>query len=357
MTELFGVRILMNPWVMLSLILLATVILAFLINAAVLWALKRIAQKTSTELDGRISRLLQRYLFPLLIVGGLIIILDAVPLPPKVLRATQRLLALSGILLAIFLLSKAVLLILRNEESRYEALRNIKGPIEILTKILFIAIGGMIILDNLGISLTPILTTLGIGSLAVAIALQDTLGNFFAGLYIKADRPVELGHYVRLESGQEGFVDHIGWRSTQIRTLQNNTVVVPNSKLAQTIITNYDLPEERMALLIPIGVSYDSDPQRVEEILVDEAKKAVGEVDGLLGDPGPFVRFIPGFGDFSLNFTLICQVRRFADQSPVQHELRKRIFKRFAKEGITIPFPTRTVYHKAEAEDPHAKES
>jgi small-conductance mechanosensitive channel len=95
-----------------------------------------------------------------------------------------------------------------------------------------------------------------------------------------------------LESGQEGFVDHIGWRSTQIRTLQNNIVVVPNGKLAQTIITNFDLPEERLAILIPVGVSYESDPQRVEEILLDETRKTVGEVPGLLGNPEPFVRFI-----------------------------------------------------------------
>jgi small-conductance mechanosensitive channel len=161
----------------------------------------------------------------------------------------------------------------------------------LVTKIILIAVGGMIFLDNLGISLTPLVTTLGVGSLAVAIALQDTLGNFFAGLYI-------------------------------------------NSKLAQTTIVNFHLPQKRMALHIPVGFSYDSDPQTVEDVLVDEAKKAVGDVDGLLGQPEPFVRFIPGFGDFSMNFTLICQVREFADQYWVQHELRKRIFKRLQREGM-----------------------
>lgn len=338
MTELLSSRVLTNPWVVLPLLIVAAAILAYLVSGVTLWVLKRAIQKSSKEIDNRVYRLLGSYLFLFLMIGGLLIIVDTVPLPPKILRAAQRLLALTGIVLSVFLLTRAALLILRNIESRYEAMGNIKGPIELLTKIVFIVVGGMIILDNLGISLTPIITTLGIGSLAVAIALQDTLGNFFAGLYLKADRPIEEGHYVRLESGQEGFVDRIGWRSTQIRTLQNNTVVVPNNKLAQTIITNFDLPEERMVLLIPVGVSYDSDPQRVEEILADEAKKAAGQVQGLLADPEPFVRFIPGFGDFSLNFTLTCYVRRFVDQFLVQHELRKRIFKRFEKEGIQIPF-------------------
>ena len=338
MTDLFGVKIFMNAWMILPLLILATVILAYLISSVTLWVLRRAEQRSPIGLDQRIYRLLESYLFPFLVVGGLLLIIDAVPLPLKVLRAADRFLVLSGLVLSVFLLTKAALLILRSVGARYEAMANIQGPIETLTKIVFVAVGGMIILDNLGISLTPIITTLGIGSLAVAIALQDTLGNFFAGLYLKADRPIEMGHYVRLESGQEGFVDRIGWRSTQIRTLQNNTVVVPNNKLAQTIITNFDLPEERLALLIPVGVAYDSDPQRVEEIVLDEVKKAVGEVEGLLGYPEPDVRFIPGFGDFAMNFTLTCHVRKFVDQFLVQHELRKRIIHRFRKEGIQIPF-------------------
>ncbi len=338
MTDIFGVKILIPPWVGLSLLLLATVILAYLISSVALWLLRRATPELSTEADNRFYRLLKSYFFPILILGGLWFVVDAFPLPPKVLRATDRLLALSGLVLLIFVLSKTALMILRHIGARYQAMANIQGSIEILTKIVFIAAGGMIVLDNLGISLTPIITTLGIGSLAVAIALQDTLGNFFAGLYLKADRPIETGHYVRLESGQEGFVDRIGWRSTQIRTLQDNIVVVPNNKLAQTIITNFDLPEERMAISIAVGVAYDSDPQRVEEILLDEVKEAVEEVEGLLRYPEPYVRFIPGFGDFSMNFTLTCYVQRFVDQFLVQHELRKKIFKRFQKEGIQIPF-------------------
>jgi small-conductance mechanosensitive channel len=349
MTEFLGVEIPLTPWVLLPLVLLAVVILAYLSNAFILWVIGKVLQKFSLEIGQRISRPLELYLFPFLFVMGLLFIEDEVHLPVKILLATNRFLTLIGILLAIFLLAKASLIVLRNLESRYAAVNNIKGPIEVFVRILFIAVGGMLILDNLGISLTPIITTLGIGSLAVAIALQDTLGNFFAGLHLKADRPIEPGHYVRLESGQEGFVERVGWRSTSFRTLQNNTVVVPNSKLAQSIITNLSLPEERITVSIPIAVSYQADPQKIEEILLDEVKRAVPETEGLLDHPEPAIRFIPGFGDFSLNFTLICHVRRYADQGGVQHELRKKILKRFEKEGIEIPFPIRTVYLKGEA--------
>ncbi len=209
-------------------------------------------------------------------------------------------------------------------------------------------IGFLIILSVLGISITPLITALGVGGLAVALALQDTLANLFAGIHILVEKSVRVGDFVKLETGQEGYVEDITWRTTRIRMLPNNMVIIPNSKLAQSIVTNYYLPEKRMSLLIPVSVSYSSDPERVEKILIEEAKKAMSEIPGLLGEPEPIVRFIPGFGESSLDFTLICQVREFVDQYPVQHELRKRIFKRFKEEGIEIPFPQRTVHLREE---------
>lgn len=211
-----------------------------------------------------------------------------------------------------------------------------------------LVIGFLIILSVLGISITPLITALGVGGLAVALAFQDTLANLFAGIHILVEKSIRVGDFIRLETGQEGYVEDVTWRTTRIRMLPNNMVVIPNSKLSQSIVTNYYLPEKRMSLLISIGVSYSSDPEKVEKILVEETKKAVGEIPGLLGEPEPFVRFIPGFGDSSLDFTLICQVREFVDQYLAQHELRKRIFKRFKEEGIEIPFPHRTVYLREE---------
>ncbi len=215
--------------------------------------------------------------------------------------------------------------------------------------------GALVLLNTLGISITPILTALGVGGLAVALALQGSLANLFAGIHILVEKPIHVGDYIKLESGQEGYVVDIGWRTTRIRMLPNNMVIVPNAKLAESIVVNYHLPEKRMSVLIPIGVSYKSDPAQVEAILVEEATRAVGEVQGLLAEPAPFVRFIPGFGESSLDFTLIVQVNEFVDQYLVQHELRKRIFARFQKEGIEIPFPQRVVHvHTSAVEVPTA---
>ncbi|MBI3814236.1 MAG: mechanosensitive ion channel [Nitrospinae bacterium] len=219
----------------------------------------------------------------------------------------------------------------------------------ILKGVIFV-LGGLIILSVIEISITPFITALGVGGLAVALALQDTLANLFAGIHILFEKTIRVGDFIKLETGQEGYVDDITWRTTRVKMLPNNMVIIPNSKLAQSIVTNYYLPEKKMALTIPVSVSYSSDPENVEKILVEEAKKAVGEVPGLLKDPEPAVRFIPGFGESSLDFTLVCQVKEFVDQYPVQHELRKRIFKRFREEGIEIPFPQRTVHLKGERE-------
>ena len=211
-----------------------------------------------------------------------------------------------------------------------------------------LAAGFLVTLNFLGISITPLLTAMGVGGLAVALALQDTLANLFAGLHILMEQSIRVGDFIRLETSQEGYVEDITWRTTRVRMLPNNVVVIPNSKLAQSVVTNYYLPEKRMSLLVPVGVSYNSDPDRVETILTGVAKQAVGHIPGLLGDPEPFVRFIPGFGASSLDFTLICQVGEFVDQYLVQHELRKRIFRKFREEGVEIPFPQRTVHIREE---------
>jgi small-conductance mechanosensitive channel len=205
-------------------------------------------------------------------------------------------------------------------------------------------LGLLILLGGLGISITPMLTALGVGGLAVALALQDTLANFFAGLHILMEQQVRVGDFIRLETGQEGHVVDIGWRTTRIRMASNSLVILPNSKVTQSVLTNYHLPEQSMVLTIPFHVSYDADPEVVERVVMEEVQSAVGQVPGLLAAPAPLVRLSPGFGASGLEFTLTCQVQDVTDQMPVQHALRKRLLRRFKQEGIIIPYPQYTVH-------------
>jgi small-conductance mechanosensitive channel len=331
-------------------IALISSLLLLVVRGIAFRVLNRWAEKTETKLDDLIVSSLKTPSFYWCLAIGLFIGAALSDLPPKYvlyISKTIHIVIIFSVTLAAANLSGKIF---RN----YIRTSNLPIPTTGLAygilKGAIIIIGFLIILSVLGISITPLLTALGVGGLAVALALQDTLANLFAGIHILMEKSIRVGDFIKLESGQEGYVEDITWRTTRVRMLPNNIVVIPNSKLAQSVVTNYYLPEKRMALLIPIGVSYSSDPAVVEKVLVEEAKGAVGEIPGLLGDPEPFVRFIPGFGDSSLDFTLICQVREFVDQYLAQHELRKRIFRRFREEGIEIPFPHRTVYLREEKE-------
>ncbi len=319
-----------------------------LVRSLVFRALHRWAARTDTHLDDLIIKMIKGPSLFWALAVGLYGILEAAPIPGNLAKFAHTLLSAVVILSVSWALANLLAGLITYYADRVRLDVPVTGLGRTLTKVLVLLLGGFILLNSLGISITPLLTALGVGGLAVALALQDTLSNLFAGLHILIEKSIRVGDYVKLDSGQEGYVVDIGWRTTRIRMLPNNMIIVPNAKLAQAIVTNYYLPEKRMALLVPISVSYGSDPEHIERVLVEEAKKATSEVPGLLADPPPFVRFIPGFGDSSLDFTLICQVEEFVDQYLAQHELRKRIFKRFREEGIEIPFPQRTVHVRYE---------
>lgn len=218
--------------------------------------------------------------------------------------------------------------------------------IPIMEKVLRIAIyvlALLMVLGNLGIEITPLLAGLGIASLAVALALQDSLGNFFAGVNIAVDRPLKKDDFISTDSGVEGVVQEIGWRSTKILTSQNNYVIIPNTKLAQSIITNYCRPDEKVSQNGTIGVSCGEDVERVSQAIKNAIRKAMEKSDAFQKDFEPRVRF-DSFGDFSLNFKFTYAVKNYALRHAALDEINRAIFYEFKEEGITIPFPTRTIY-------------
>ncbi|MFQ6105088.1 MAG: mechanosensitive ion channel family protein [Candidatus Glassbacteria bacterium] len=216
------------------------------------------------------------------------------------------------------------------------------GLTQTLVKTLILIIGGLIILSSLGVSITPLLTTLGVGGLAVALALQDTLSNLFSGFYITMARNIRQGDFIRLESGEEGYVVDIGWRASVIRMLPNNVVIIPNSKLANSIITNYYLPEKEMSVLVQVGVHYDSDLEHVERVTIETARECQKSVDGAIPTHEPFIRYHT-FDSSSINFSVILRTGEFTGNYLLKHEFIKRLQARYREEGIVIPFPIRAL--------------
>lgn len=334
---------------------LSVAIILLVVRRYLLRWLERLVGRTGTLLDNVIVGSLRAPTFLWCIAIALAAGLEMAPLPRRVATWGTSAVAALVILSVTIVVANALARGLQHFGQRIQMETAITGLGTTLLRAVVFTLGGLLVLSSLGISVTPLLAALGVGGIAVGLALQDTLSNLFAGVHILVEKPVRVGDFVKLETGQEGYVTDVGWRTTRIRMLPNNMVIVPNAKLAQSILTNYYLPEPRMALLLPISVSYGSDPERVEKILVEEATRAAGDVTGLLGEPPPFVRFIPGFAESSLDFTLICQVREFVDQYLAQHELRKRIFRRFREEEIEIPFPQRVVHvRNGEGEHPAA---
>lgn len=215
-----------------------------------------------------------------------------------------------------------------------------------LVKLLIGTLGLFLILQNLGIEITPLITALGIGGLAVALALQDTLSNLFAGVSILLAGQIRPRDYIRLEDGPEGFVTDVKARNTTIRTFPNqNMVVIPNGVLASSIVTNYNLPQKSLWIAIPVGVSYDSDLSHVERVATEVGNETLKQVQARPSTESARVRY-KAFGDSSIDLDVLLSVTAFTDQFLIRHEFIKALHTRFGAEGIEIPFPIRTLVMK-----------
>lgn len=321
--------------------------LGIIFEKIILSKLKKIALKTKWEGDEIIINSLRGIPILWFVIAGIYGAILNIPMKPHFLILFQKIL----LVVAIFSVTLVVARIAVGFVNLYAV--KMKGVLPSttifanLTKVLVFLIGALIILQSLGISITPILTALGVGGLAVALALQDTLTNLFSGLHIIIARKIRPGDYVKLDSGEEGYVTDITWRNTTIRALPNNMIIIPNSKLASAIVMNYYLPEKEMAVLVQVGVSYESDLTKVEKVTIEVAKEVMKEVPGGVPEFEPFIRYHT-FADFSINFTVILRAKEFVDQYLLKHEFVKRLHRCYKKEGIEIPFPIRTVYMKEE---------
>ena len=231
--------------------------------------------------------------------------------------------------------------------NKIEVLKTSGNVAQVIIRVAVFGLGLLILMDSFGISITPIIASLGVGSLAIALALQPTLENFFAGIQLVVDKPIKVGQFVKLDSGEEGYVHKIGWRSTWVRMLPNNVVVIPNNVIVNSKVLNYHYPEQEMAVLVQAGVHYNSDLEHVEKVTVEVGEDVMKSVAGGVPHFKPFIRYHT-FSDFSVNFTVILRAKEFVDNYLIKHEFIKRLHKRYEKEGIIIPFPIRAINYDQE---------
>lgn len=214
--------------------------------------------------------------------------------------------------------------------------------VNLLIRIIGVLVVLAVVLSVLGVPISPLLTVIAGSSVGLSLALRDPLANLFAGIQILASDRIHPGEYVRLSSGEEGYIDDIRWSETRIRLLTNNLVVVPNAVLNQTIMTNFDRPEPELVVLFDVDVSHDSDLQLVERVTLDVANEVMREISGGVEGFSCLVRF-NRLADSAIGFTVIMRAQSFGDQFLIRHAFVERLIARYRREGISVPFPVRTL--------------
>lgn len=332
-------------WLLALAVLLLGLGAGWLVRLWLLGRLRTLAARTATDVDDLLLEASRGLWAPGILMLSAILALRLAPLSPDLRSALMRL-ALSGFL------ALAVVLVARFAAAALAGRRSPGVPgrptlLQTAARIAIFAAGSLLVLDNLGVEITSLVTALGVGSLAVGLALQPTLSNFFAGLHLSMAQPIRVGDFVELEDGTQGHVADIGWRATKLRQLANNLVIVPNSRLAEMRVINYSLPDSPQAVLVSVGVAYGSDLERVERVTVEVACEVQRELPE--ADPAhqPFLRY-GAFGESAIEFNVILRAAAFTDRWPLIHEFVRRLDRRYRAEGIEIPFPQR-VLHRAEA--------
>ncbi|HET9481131.1 MAG TPA: mechanosensitive ion channel family protein [Candidatus Polarisedimenticolia bacterium] len=334
--------LILSPWVLGPACSIAAVLLLIFLKRRLFALIQRLTSRTANRMDDVLLSAAGRPLNLLIMASGLLLLGRILPLGEE--ADTAFALAYKVIVIASFVwfADRLAAGLLELYSERVVFLRQGRGIISGLLRGLLLGLGLLILLDSMGISITPLLASLGVGSLAVALALQGTLANLFAGFHVLADKSIEPGQFVKLESGEEGFVERIGWRSTRVRMRSDVMLILPNSRIVDSMITNYDLPDTPCAFLVPVGVHYDSDLGQVERVTVEVARDVMREVDGGVPEFEPFIRY-GAFADSSINFSVILRVTSYPAHNLVKHEFIKRLHERYRHEGIVIPFPIRTL--------------
>ncbi len=339
----------MQGWLLFLIIFLGLSIGGIALANVLLKISMSLARKTKTELDDKIIGAIKAPLNVGIIIIATYVAVYLVKIPPKYTNLIDKVLFVFTVILIALAATRVmgvILVWIREKSENKEFVNKVIPLVEKGIKIFVWLAAVMIVFKRFNYDISSLVVSLGVGSLALGLAAQDTLANMFAGFTILLDQPFKIGDRIKLETGEFGDVIEIGLRSTKIRTVENNVLIIPNSTLVKSKVLNYYMPESRVVVRIPIGVAYGSDIDKVRQALVESAL-AVEEV---LRDPEPRA-FFTEYADFSLNFLLVYWVRDPKQAFASKDKVNQIIWNKFKEYGIEIPFPIQTIYIKKEESD------
>jgi small-conductance mechanosensitive channel len=323
-------------------IILGSLVLAKLVLSFLSVYVHRFVSKTKTTLDDEILKIMTKPFYFLVMAVGTEIaffrVRELQAYKPQIIDAFFVI----YVLVAALVLSKLVRLVMSHWLKVKGHYKNAPRLISNVVVVIIYVIVALVILSYFNIEITPMIATLGIGGLAIGLALQNTLANLFGGIHILSDRPINVGDFVEIGTDLTGYVEDIGWRTTRIRKLSNNFVVVPNSTLADSTIVNYSLPELETSCIVHCGVGYNEDLEKVEKATLKVAAKIQKTAEGAIRDFEPKVRFYE-FGDSNINFRVIMRVERYVDRFVITSEFIKALKAEFTKQNIEISWPVRKI--------------
>ena len=334
----------MNPLLIASLILITGIFLGILFDRIILVKLKAVAQRTKWTGDEIIIHAMKGMVVIWFTLASGYYALRYLPLSEFWSNHARKGLLIITIFTFTVFISKIIAGFVKINTSKISQRVPVTSIFTTVTHVFIYTLGLLIILESLGISVTPILTALGVGGIAVALALQDTLTNLFAGFHILASKSIRPGDYIKLQSGEEGYITDIEWRVTTIKA-GDHFVIIPNSKIATAVVLNYYLPEQKIILKIAVSVSYTSDLKKVEEVTLKAATEIISEIDGCSMEDEPLIRFTD-FGDNGILFNVILKVNEYDLQFKIRSEFIKRLHERYKENGIEIAYPTRNILMK-----------
>ena len=336
-----------NDILQLAIYVVSGLVIGLITHRWVMPLLSKLASKTRIKSDDLIIETIRKWIISWFVALGLFFGLRRIDMDMHYYNWLENGLMIFYILSATLILARVISGMLRIKATGTDAVIPSSSIIGNIVRGIIYIIGLLIILQSQGISITPILTALGVGGLAVALALQPTLSNLFAGLQIIASGKINQGDFVKLSSGEDGFIEDITWRSTTIRGESDHTVIVPNSKLADMIVTNYYLPTRELSFSVEVGISQENDLDLVEKITRDVIRQTLNETEGTVKDFDPIVRYF-GLTDNRINLRAILRVTEYSYKFPVRHAFIKKLQKRFQQEGIKMALPVQAVYIKKE---------
>ncbi|MDJ0679520.1 MAG: mechanosensitive ion channel family protein [Xenococcaceae cyanobacterium MO_167.B52] len=299
-------------------------------------SLKKVIRRTGWQGGDTIIKSLRGIVWLWFTIAGVSLVLTSLPIRPSFLNIIQKVLLVFFLASVNLVASRLAIGLIQFYSSKGEESPQLTTLFENLTRILIFSLGILIIIQSIGIAITPLLTALGIGGVSIGLALQSTFANLFSSVNILTAKKLRPGDYIKLKTGEEGYVQDITWKHTIIQEINENWLVVPNSKIVNSSFRNYSFPEKELLITIEVGVSYDSDLEKVETVTLEIAREVIQEVAGGVWESEPFIRY-HHFDYFRINFTVYLKVQEFFDSLLIKHEFIKRLHQRYLDEGIEIP--------------------